>query len=73
METDIAVRLGKQIRLFRQKRGWKQIDLAVESEMSTNHISALERGEREICLLSLERVSVALGSTPSELLRSAGS
>ena len=73
MATDIRERLGQEIRRQRIERGWKQIDLAAESNMSTNHVSGVERGQREICIDSLERLAKALDLKPSDLLKSAGS
>ena len=69
MASNICVQLGKRIRRLRLQRGWRQIDLAAHAETSKNHISVLERGEREIGLLTLERIAIALGTTPSDLLK----
>ena len=71
MLSDLCVRLGKRIRRLRQKRGWQQVDLAAHAETSRQHISAIELGQRELCILTLERIAVALDLTPSELLREA--
>lgn len=70
MATDICIRLGKRIRELRKSRGWRQIDLAEHSGIGKNHISELEKGNREIGLLNLEAVAQALDTLPSDLLRS---
>lgn len=72
MATDICVRLGRKIRELRRSRGWRQIDLAEHSGISKNHISELERGQREVGLKNLEAVAEALDLRPSELLRVSG-
>ena len=69
MAENICVKLGRRIRGLRRRRGWRQIDLAEHAQLSMTHISDLERGQREICLLTLERIAIALEVTPSELLR----
>ena len=66
---DIRVTLGKRIRSLRIRKRWRQSDLAAHAEISQTHISDLELGRREICLLTLERLALALDVTPSELLR----
>ncbi len=69
MAKDICVRLGRRIRALRRRRGWRQIDLAAHAELSKTHVSDLESGKREICLLTLERIAIALETTPSDLLQ----
>lgn len=61
--------LGRRIRLLRRARGWRQIDLAAHAELSKTHICELELGKREIGLVTLERIAVALDTQPSELLQ----
>lgn len=69
MATDICVRLGKRIKDLRKSRSWRQIDLAEHSGIGKNHISELERGQREIGLRNLEAIAQALDTTPDRLLK----
>jgi len=69
MATDICLRLGTRIRELRKARGWRQIDLAEHAGVGKNHISELERGQREIGLRTLEAIAHALNTRPSEILR----
>jgi transcriptional regulator with XRE-family HTH domain len=69
MATDICIRLGKRIRDLRKARQWRQIDLAEHAGIHKNHISELERGQREIGLRNLEAIAQALDKTPSEVLK----
>jgi transcriptional regulator with XRE-family HTH domain len=69
MATDICVRLGRQIRVLRRQRGWRQIDLAAHAELSKTHVSELETGKREVGLRALERISNALDIRVSELMK----
>ena len=68
MASGVRVQLGKRIRDLRQKRSWRQIDLAAHAELSKTHISDLETGKREIGLDALKRIAEALDKTLSELL-----
>ena len=67
--TELAVLLGKRIRKLRQARGWHQVDLAAHAECSRTYVSDVEGARTEICLNALERLAVALETTPSSLLR----
>ncbi|WP_263357380.1 helix-turn-helix domain-containing protein [Acidicapsa ligni] len=69
MAISICVRLGKRIKDLRRKKGWRQIDLAEHSGIGKNHISTIERGERELGLMSLEAIAGALEIKPSDLLK----
>jgi len=72
MATSICVCLGERIKELRKARGWRQIDLAAHSGISKNHISELEKGNREIGLINLEAIAGALDTKPSALLRDIG-
>lgn len=69
MARDICTALGERIRLLRQKRGWRQIDLAEETGMHENYVSDLELGQKEICLRMLQKVAEAFEITTAELLK----
>jgi len=69
MARDICAALGERIRLLRQERGWRQIDLAEETGMHENYVSDLELGQKEICLRMLQAVAGAFEMTTSELLK----
>ena len=69
LQSSICVQLGKRIRQLRLRRGWRQVDLAANAGVSKTHLSDLELGRREICLLTLERLANALGLPPADLLR----
>ena len=72
MATDICILLGRKIKELRTSRGWRQIDLEAHSGVGKNHISELERGQREIGLINLEAIAIALDIKPSDLLRLSG-
>lgn len=69
MGSQLLQRVGKRIRLLRRRRDWRQIDLAAHAEVSKNHICEIERGQRELGLLTLEKIAIALEVSPADLLR----
>jgi transcriptional regulator with XRE-family HTH domain len=69
MAIDICVRLGRRIRLLREKRGWTQQQLADMTGIGRVHVSELENGKREAGLRMLERLAESFETTVSELLK----
>ncbi len=61
--------IGRQIAKRRQVNGLSQESLAKETRISRNYISLIERGEASnISMSILDRIAIALGATPSELM-----
>jgi transcriptional regulator with XRE-family HTH domain len=68
-QGDICVQFGVRLRELRKRQGWRQLDLAEQTGISENYVSELELGQKEICLKTLQALSIALQVTPSELLK----
>lgn len=60
--------IGKNIRRFRTDKNMRQEVLAEKTDLSTNYISMIERGEKIPSLSSLIKISNALGVTSDMLL-----
>jgi transcriptional regulator with XRE-family HTH domain len=61
--------LGTAVRSLRQERGLTQEDLAGATELHRNHIGGIERGERNITIVTLFRLAHALKVPPADLLK----
>jgi transcriptional regulator with XRE-family HTH domain len=70
--VDILQRLGQRIKELRAERGFSQEFLAELSRVHRTYLGHLERGEKNVSIKSLVRVSDALEVTVSELLRDVG-
>ena len=57
------------IRRLRVASGLSQEGLADECGLHRTYVGAIERGERNITLRTLERIAAALGVEPAALLR----
>jgi transcriptional regulator with XRE-family HTH domain len=66
----LLVRLGKRIQRLRKKRGWTQTDMSVYLDMNRGHISDIERGKREVGIITLQVIAKGLDTTMSSLLKS---
>lgn len=62
METKdkTLVRFGKVVREFRKKEGLSQEQLAFKAELHRTYIGMIERAEKNITLLSIEKIAKAL-------------
>jgi transcriptional regulator with XRE-family HTH domain len=65
----LLVHLGKRIRTLRMRKGWTQTDMAVYLDMNRGHISDIERGKREVGIITLQVIAKGLDTTMSSLLR----
>ena len=61
--------LGQRIKKLRKQRGLLQVDLAVRVGISTGYIGSIEQGLRYPSLKVLQKISKALKTPPSELLK----
>ncbi|MYM76067.1 helix-turn-helix domain-containing protein [Duganella sp. FT134W] len=66
------VRLGAAIRARRQLLSMSQEALADHAGIDRSHMGKVERGERNITLLNIMRIAIALDCSASELLSQAG-
>jgi transcriptional regulator with XRE-family HTH domain len=66
--SDVQVRFGERLRGIRRKKGISQEALAHLSGLHRTYVSGVERGERNISLLNIERLAVALGVSMSDLM-----
>jgi transcriptional regulator with XRE-family HTH domain len=64
--------LGVAIRAARHERGLSQEALADAAGIDRSHMGKIERGERNVSVLNVARVSEALGITIASLMASAG-
>jgi DNA-binding transcriptional MerR regulator len=59
--------LGGRLRAARRRRGLSLREAAASAGLSVSHLSAIERGTRNISLAGLQRLAVALGISVSDL------
>jgi len=61
--------LGENIRTYRKNMGWSQEKLAEKSELHHNYIGDIERGEENVSVDALMRISAALKTSLSNLVQ----
>lgn len=66
------VRLGEAVRARRKALEMSQEALADYAGIDRSHMGKIERGERNVTLLNLLRITEAMHCKPSEMLANAG-
>lgn len=67
--ADINKQVGINIRKHRVKRGWTQEQLAFEAGLHRAYIGHVERGEKNIGLVNLEKIAKALDIKIGKLIK----
>ena len=65
---DIQERFGRNLRKLREKKGLSQEKLAQLADLHRTYVSGVERGERNISLVNIERLANALAVPLAELM-----
>lgn len=71
MEGDLQRTVGRNLRAYREQRGYSQEAFADVLGVHRTYMGGIERGERNLTLKSLERIADRVGLDPLELLKSA--
>jgi transcriptional regulator with XRE-family HTH domain len=66
---NIRVRFGKALRQRRNKLGVSQEAFADMCELDRTYIGGIERGERNVALVNIEKIAKTLRVSVSELFR----
>ena len=68
--VDIRIRFGGALRSRRTRLGVSQEEFADLCELDRTYVGGIERGERNVSLVNLEKLAKALKIPLSELFRS---
>lgn len=66
--SSVYVRFGDKLRQVRKEKGVSQEKLAALAGLHRTYVSSVERGERNISLLNIEKLSLALGVSMAKLM-----
>lgn len=66
--SDVQIRFGERLRQVRSAQGISQEKLAELAGLHRTYVSSVERGERNISLVNIEKLAQALGVTLKALM-----
>ena len=69
MPENIRLRFGKALRQRRQKLGVSQEAFADMCELDRTYIGGIERGERNVALVNIEKIAKALKIPIAQMFR----
>lgn len=68
-DKELLKEFGKTIRDYRIKKSISQEALSFECELDRTYIGSIERGERNVSLINIVKISKALNIHPSNLFK----
>lgn len=68
MDYDPLQLFGSHLAELRKSLGWSQERLAIESGLARSYVGGIERGERNLSLINICKLSETLGVSPKEML-----
>jgi transcriptional regulator with XRE-family HTH domain len=69
MPLDIRIRFGRALRRQRQKLGVSQEAFADMCQLDRTYIGGIERGERNVALVNIDKIAKTLRLTIADLFR----
>jgi len=67
--SKILEKFGGRVRLLRKQKNISQEELAHKADLHRTYIGMIERAEKNITLLNIEKIAVALDVSISDLLK----
>jgi len=66
--NNILKKFGNKVKTLRLEKGWTQEELARRADLHRTYIGSIERYERNVSLLNVERIAKALSVNIKDLL-----
>ena len=64
---DIRIAFGRRVRLLRKQKGLSQEVFALQCGLNRTYVGGVERGERNISILNIEKIAYALDVSLKDL------
>lgn len=68
-KTDVLIKFGERVRDLRKERGLSQEQLAFKADLHRTYIGMIERAEKNITLINIEKIAIALEVSVAELFK----
>jgi transcriptional regulator with XRE-family HTH domain len=60
LNSEILIQFGKRVRQLRKEKGFSQEELAHRADVHRTYIGMIERAEKNITLINIEKIANAL-------------
>lgn len=64
---DVKADFGRRVRILRKREGLSQEQLALRCGLDRTYVGGVERGERNISIVNIEKIARALGLSLRDL------
>jgi len=64
--VDVKLKIGLRIKELRETKDMSQKDLAYTADLDRSYIASIENGQRNVSIVNIEKIAVALGVTLKE-------
>ena len=64
---DVKITFGQRVRALRKRAGLSQEQLALKCGLDRTYIGGVERGERNISIVNIEKIARAIDLSPKDL------
>lgn len=64
---NIVLTFGERVRLLRKEKGLSQEELADKADVHRTYVGMIERGEKNITIVNIQKIAKALGVHIKEL------
>ena len=68
---DVKIKIGQRIRQLREISSMSQKDLAYSADLDRSYIASIENGSRNVSIVNIEKISIALNVTLKEFFNDA--
>jgi transcriptional regulator with XRE-family HTH domain len=66
---EIKSKVGKRIKEIREENNVSQKDLSYAADLDRSYVASVENGQRNISIVNLEKIAIALKVSLSELFK----
>jgi len=64
--VDVKEKIGQRIKELREASSMSQKDLSYAADLDRSYIASVENGQRNISIVNIEKIAIALGVTLKE-------
>jgi transcriptional regulator with XRE-family HTH domain len=66
-KQDILIKFGERVREIRKEKGFSQEELAHKADLHRTYIGMIERAEKNITLINIEKIANALETSIKDI------